>query len=613
VILAACRADDRDRFEERNASERPWFAIEGNLANVGFGEPISIDVRPTNARAGGGEISWRQISGPPLADFQASNHGFHFTARTPRLTDLVPLPLPWGIVPLSPRTRGEIVLEAEWRHGRGSAVVRKRVEITAAARSRGLPNVPVHQRIYLGAGRWRVTDAPPGDAASIEQVNGVSTFAPDRSGSWTLADDANRSLHLQAGRYDETPLDCGRVGCHQDLAVRAQGTPMTWALARRLDEARPGKDEITCSLACHATGEPGTHDGGFVDVAAEIGSPSPFDHAHDIGDLPRSLRRLGSVGCLACHGPGALPEADARWSILRADVCAYCHDAPPRYGHVEGWRASMMSHSDRDLRARENPACVRCHTTWGFLEWQTGSARTRKPPEGIGEVGIACAACHDAHGAAHDATSSQSTTAPVAYKSLLRDWQAPALLADVSELAGSSSRTCLSCHAPDESKGLPQASASALVAGRGGVDPKTGAALTGAAPHLGVANGCIGCHDRGPIGLARGADHAFAPNLERCPSCHTKPPDATSSLFSQAADLWQKLVARRVVSHTPAREEPLPMHATDSLRGDPKSPLSRAARNLALLLDDRAAAVHNPTYAKLLLNKSREAIERARP
>ena len=34
--------------------------------------------------------------------------------------------------------------------------------------------------------------------------------------------------------------------------------------------------------------------------------------------------------------PGALPEA--RWSILRADVCAYCHDAPPRYGHVEGWR-----------------------------------------------------------------------------------------------------------------------------------------------------------------------------------------------------------------------------------------------------------------------------------
>jgi hypothetical protein len=602
LILAACgNRDEARRRDEQRLSERPWLDVEGDVTNVGFGQPISIDVRPANARAGSGEISWRQVSGPPLSDLETSNHGFHLSARTPRLTDLVPLPLPWGIVPLSPRTRGEIVLEAEWQHGRGSAVVRRRVEITAAARSSGLPNVPVHQRLYLGDGVWRVTEAPPGDTARIEQENGVSTFVPDRPGTWTLADESNRSISVQAGRYDETPLDCGRAGCHRDLAARAQKTAMTWALARRLDAAVPGRDDISCAIACHATGDPGTRDGGFLDVAMEIGSAVPFDHVHDIGDLPRSLRRLGSVGCLACHGPGALPEADARWSILRADVCAFCHDAPPRYGHVEGWRASMMSHADRDRTARESPRCIGCHTTWGFLERQTGSpaAHPRKPPQAIGEVGIACAACHDAHGSTHDG--------------LVREIRTPALLADASELLQSSSKTCLPCHAPDGTDGLPQASASALLAGRGGIDPRTGAPLIGPTPHLGVPNGCIGCHDRGPVGLTRGANHAFAPNPERCPSCHATAKPVVSSLFEQAADLWRTLVDRRVVLHVPTRDEPLPAHATDTLRGDPKSPLSRAAKNLALLLEDRAAAVHNPAYAKLLLEKSREAIGRARP
>jgi hypothetical protein len=612
LMLAACgTSDDRIRRQESKVVERPWFEVEGKLEDVGFGQPISIDVRPANARARSGEISWRQVTGPPLSDFVTTDHGFHLSARTPRLTDLVPLPLPWGIVPLSPRTRGAIVLEGEWHHGRGSSVVRKRVEITATPRSRGLPNVPVHQRIYLGGGRWRITEAPPGDLTAIEEEDGVSTFLPDRPGTWTLADDANRMIRVQAGRYDETALDCGRSGCHRELSERAQGTAMTWALARRLDASTTGKDAISCAVACHATGELGHHDGGFMDVATEL--EVPIDEVHDIADLPRPLRRLGSVGCLACHGPGALPEAEGRWSILRADVCAYCHDAPPRYGHVEGWRASMMSHADRDRRARESPQCVGCHTTWGFLAHLGGSTapHSRKPPEGVGEVGIACVACHDAHGSPHDPAKAPQGTA--AYKSLLRDLPLPSLLSNAKELARSSSSVCLSCHAPDDDGSLPKASASALVAARGGVDPRTGAALTGPAPHLGVPNGCIGCHDRGPTGIARGANHAFAPNPERCPSCHASPPKTVSSLFEQAADLWQKLVALRVISHVPAREEPLPIHATDSLRGDPKSTLSRAARNLALLLDDRAASVHNPTYAKLLLEKSREAIERARP
>ncbi len=606
LLFAACRnADPHDGPDERNVPGRPWFEIEGDLVDVGFGQPISIDVRPANAQARSGAISWRQVSGPPLAQLEITDRGFHLSARTPSLADLAPLS--WGVVPISPRTRGEMVLEAEWHRGRSSAVVRKRVTVTAASRSRGLPNVPVHQRIYLGGGAWRVTQGPPGNGASIEERDGVSTFTPNQAGTWTMADDANRLLHLQAGRYDDTPLDCGRSGCHQDLAARAQGTPMTWALARRLDAATSGTDEVACAVACHATGEPGSHDGGFLDVAAELAHAQPFDGVHDIGDLPRSLRRLGSVGCLACHGPGALPEADARWSILRSDVCAYCHDAPPRYGHVEGWRASSMSHADRDPQARESPRCVGCHTTWGFLEQRAAGAagarqHARKPPEEVGDVGIACAACHDAHGEAHDAS-----------KGLLRYFPLPTLIANVPELDHSPSTACLVCHAPDGQSTLPQASASALLAGRGGIDPKTGAALTGPTPHLGVTGGCIGCHDRGPSDLEHGASHAFAANPARCPSCHTTPPAPPDSLVPQAKELWKKLVSRRVVTHVPTPDASAPLHATDFLRVGANQPLARAAKNLALLLDDRAATVHNPSYANRLLQISREAIDRARP
>src|SRR5262249_4511789 len=161
-----------------------------------------------------------------------------------------------------------------------------------------------------------------------------------------------------------------------------------------------------------------------------------------------------AVGCLACHGPGALPEAEARWGILRADVCATCHEAPPRYGHVTAWRSSAMSRADRDPEARTNPKCVGCHTTWGFLS----QGQPRTPPEGVGPIGIACAACHDPHGRdGHGA------------RGLLRDAPTSTLFASVAAPARAKSASCLACHAPRDEDVLPRASAAALWAGKGGV------------------------------------------------------------------------------------------------------------------------------------------------
>jgi NAD-dependent dihydropyrimidine dehydrogenase PreA subunit len=601
VLLAACRSANDDAPRER--SDRAWLALEGDTTDVGFGEPIAVDARAANAGARRGEIAWTQLAGPALTDVTTTDHGFHFSARTPHLADVAAVP--WGVVPLSARTHSEVVLEAEWHGGRGTTPIRERITIALAFRARGLPNVPVHQRVYLGGSGWRITSPPGGSQASIEWRDGIATFTPDRSGTWTFTDDAQRSLRLQAGRYDDTPLDCGRAECHQAIARSAQETAMTWALARRIDGPHPNARDIACALACHATGEPGSHDGGFADVAAEITARAPFDGVHDIGELAQPLRRLGSVGCLACHGPGALPEADARWSILRADVCAYCHDAPPRYGHVAGWSTSAMARADRNPVARENTKCVGCHTTWGFLA-QHPNARAsapsavRKPPPAVGNLGIACAACHEVHGASDQ-------------RALLRDVPPPSVLSGIDGLDHSPSATCSACHAPDESGLLPQASASTLLWGRGGVDPRSGVPLVGPSPHARVEGGCTGCHDAGPTDLVRGANHAFAANPARCTGCHPKPALPNGAIAQQAQSLYNALLARRAIVRTPPSSAPLPPHATDVLAARATTPLARAAHNVALVLEDRAAAAHNPAYATQLLAVSRDVIERARP
>jgi hypothetical protein len=607
LVSLACQSSGSGRPGDDGSRTKLDFGDE--LTQVGFDQPFHIDVRALSGEARRGEIHWKQVGGAPLRSIVTTDNGFRFSARTPPLDELVPEPLPWGIVPLSPRTRAEAVLEAEWIPQGGGASRRYRIVVAAAARSNGLPNVPVDHRLQLGGRGWHVQNAPAGATESVDELGGVCTFAPRTAGTWTLVDGDGKSLHIQAGRYDDTPLDCGREGCHRALVAAAETTPMTWALARRFEQRGGAHDDVGCAMACHATGEPGTHDGGFLDVASELRISPSLEGISAFSELPRPLRRLGAVGCLGCHGPGALPEEEARWSILRADVCAYCHDAPPRYGHVAGWRASTMARADRDPTARSDVACAGCHTTWGFLQKQEVSPASerpvaRQPPAGVGTMGIACAACHAAHGAAH--AKDQKALG------LLREVRLPTVLGAVAEPTQSRSGACLICHAPDDPAPLARASASLVWAGKGGVDPGTGTPLVGPAPHVAVAGGCVGCHDAGPEGLERGAGHAFRSNPSRCNPCHGKETFETTEVRAQALELWKRLLDLGILERAQGRTEG-PVHATDTLRADRRSPLARAAYDLSLLVEDKAADVHNRGYARMLLETAKKVIDRVHP
>ncbi|HWP06593.1 MAG TPA: hypothetical protein VNN72_12655, partial [Polyangiaceae bacterium] len=339
-------------------------------------------------------------------------------------------------------------------------------------------------------------------------------------------------------------------------------------------------------LLCHATGEPGRKDGGFTAVLGELRGHGALPEMYS--DLPRALRRLGGVGCLACHGPGAIPEASARWAVLQSDVCAVCHDAPPRYGHVAALATTRMARAGHDVRQREDAACARCHTTWGAL-----ARPDRKPPLEAGNVGIGCAACHDVH--PHPEGSS-----PTASAALLRATEIPSLLDATSAAARGPSRVCFACHAPDGEQ--PSASAAAIWAGRGGLDPQTGEALLGIAPHATETRGCLGCHDAGPDSLSRGKGHAFQAPTTICARCHDHAIPRTAALAARARALFTKLAPERARA-----PEGQPPHALPS--SHPRSGTrTRALRNVLLVLEDPAADVHNPSYAALLLDRAERAL-----
>jgi hypothetical protein len=549
LLAAACARSEAPR---EGCIETPPAPMD-----LGFDRPFSLRLR---AGCGSG-VRWSQLAGSPVP---LSIDGPVLSARTPAFTGATS----WGVLPFSPRTQGALTFVARWQAG--GRTVEERVTVAAAARSRGLPNVPAGARVYLGGAGWRLVGGPPGHHAA-DPTGVPASFLPDRDGEWALADGTGRALRLRSGRYDETPLDCGRSGCHPAVSAAAAHSPMTTVLARGLGRWR-GDDYPGCALACHATGEPGVPDGGFTHVVAELGL-----HGSALADwetTPPPLRRLGGVGCLACHGPGAVPEASARWSLLRADVCAVCHDDPPRYGHVVAWRESRMASADRDPRTAATP-CARCHSTGGFLAAVGGLSGDRRAPEGIGPLGIGCAACHAVH--------APDSTGP----GLLRRTPTPAVLGEVP--AGGSS-VCLGCHAPD---GGPTSSAAAIWLGRGGLDPASGRALEGPAPHAAVAGGCIGCHGGGRAG----AGHRFAARPDACRGCHGPLP-LPAEIRARAARLWSAL------GHAPSSDPP---HASPAAL-DRNSPRGRAAWNVLLVLEDPAAAAHNPRYARRLLDASAEAL-----
>ncbi len=568
---------------------RPWIDLGPPRADLGPGSKVRIEVSPNCAEAEAGRIEWALLEGK-LDELRTERGGFVLTGRLPALDELFDLPLPPGLVAVSPQHQGRAVLQARFTRGNDQQLAR--LELSALSRARGLPNVPTGASVLLGGGSWQLLDPVGAEASALSSHDGYSLLRPASEGRWLLRGPDGAELSLRSAAYDQVPLDCTRAACHANLAGHTAGK-MSDVLVRGLNGQLGAEYAPACALGCHALGEPGVPDGGFQHVANTLGID--VNQLSSYAALPAALQRLSNVGCLSCHGPGAIPEPAARAGILRSDVCAYCHDAPPRYGHVVAWQASAMSQTARRLTDPARKDCATCHTTSGFLE--AHAARDATPhAEATREApahGLDCVTCHDVH-------QREPTRA------LLRAPKPPPSAAHLEAGSFPSSRACLNCHAPRAPLGTgrqawPEASAAALWLGRGGFT-RTGDALTGPAVHARAPEGCSSCHVGTAIALERGKNHGFQASTAACRSCHERPPIAEDPALrarSLLAELARREPALRHLT-LPAGTRP----HTRSGELDVSTPLGRAAYNLLLLVEDPAAGVHNPDYARLLLDHS---------
>lgn len=574
---------------------QPLFDAGPRERVIGLGNAFEIQALALCAEAEQARTSFSVAAGAPLDDVVLSPDGRRFSAATrptpPRANATA------GIVPVSARAqrelRSEIALRIELPGGQR---FERRLGVSAVARSSGLSDVGLTHPVLLAGDAWSLLHKPEGSSTTLRQVGKLFELRPDTTGPYRLSDGTGRTLSVRSGRYDQTPLDCGRAACHAEIAESARASPMTQALASDLGGCHALTDP-TCASACHATGEPGTEDGGFTHVAAALGLPAlPAEYA----DLPRSLRRLGGVGCMACHGPTKIPEASERFALLSNDVCAVCHDAPPRYGHVQALASSRMGHADSSPAARSDPACARCHTAWGAV------GRPAPPSEAPG-FGITCSTCHDVHPHGAGAKQPPEPTDAPSHGGLLRAFALPATLPNPPASFHGVSRVCISCHAPSSNTLRPEASAAAIVAGLGGLEPETGAPFTRAAPHAAAAKGCLSCHDSGPDGLVLGKSHGFRATDQGCARCHDAPKPRDATLAQRA----QQLLARLDPQHSDG-DIGRPWHARHQ-QLLPRSQQARALYNVLLVLEDPAADVHNPSYARALLDTAERLAPEAKP
>ncbi len=558
-----------------NLELTPRITLSAPAADVGYDSRFEIRL---NARCPGdarGSVSW-EVAGAALSRWQTTEGGLRFIGRTRRAPAALAAARVGDVVALSAAERAETRVTARFTSPDG-AVTAATVSIVAAPRSSGLSNVALGERVLLAGRGYRVSRRPPGAVADAMPWGELTSLVPDMSGLWLL-ESAARETRLFVSRYDEVPLDCGRADCHVAVARAAELSPMTHAYKRLLDEPL-SPEALVCSQGCHTTGAPGRTDGGFSHALTTLeldASELPSWSA-----LPRSLRRVGGVTCLACHGPGHPPEPPARWAILRGAVCATCHDAPPRYGHVRALSGSRLALSDAELATRTSAACARCHTSWGFIDAISDRRDGRRmPPEDAAPEGITCAACH----AVHD-----ERAVP---QGLLRRAPLAELYLDLPASGLERSSACIYCHTPSDATGP---SSAAIWAGRGASDPITGAALLGPAPHAAVPGGCVGCHRAGPAELERGRSHAFRADVASCSACHAEQPripvlERAEQLLARLGDAPRSLT---------------PPHADGR---EPHGVRERARALILFVLEDRGAQVHNPRYAEALLDRAEQAL-----
>jgi hypothetical protein len=519
---------------------------------VGYGASVTL--------AGGGSgaaeltYAWRQTGGPavPIAGADTATP----TITLPTLDEALAaigreLPDRTGVLPISPRAQGAVVLELAVSGGGTTAT--DTVTISAAEPTGSSPAVALGLNVFLvGADApthgWTLA-GPTGSAATLRDAGTrTPSFVPDVPGTYTASLAGGATVSVDAGSWVGVlghATDC--QACHNgayaaDMFTGWWATLMGTTCGRFLDGELGGGD-ASC-LECHTLGYSAAADnGGFDDVAAEEGwelpealEPGAWDALLATHD---AVARLAGVQCESCHGPhDTTAHLTGARQVLGAGTCARCHDLDAHAVRAFEWERS--THADVGMAQTvatvdgQGPRagdCARCHSAQGFLAYAARLAagdpspipgdetalRTLGLTQGRVEP-VTCPACH----APHDPTNPHQ----------VRLFDEIALLPSGFGVAGAGTGAiCMACH--NSGRGLhddahpptgyeaPEVSAQAeILFGRNAYFvPPLG---TGASNHAAIGDSCAACHlvpvEPSADPTAGGHTFRIAPDL--CARCH---------------------------------------------------------------------------------------------
>ncbi len=277
-------------------------------------------------------------------------------------------------------------------------------------------------------------------------------------------------------------------------------------------------------------------------------------------------------------------------------TCAECHDPSNVItGKKTEWAESVHGTGTAYLRAT-NGDCAFCHSGHGFQVALAAGQNPGEVTEGDPDpTRQDCRACHKIHETYTEADFALRTTSAVALYAVAG-----------ATFNGGEGNLCVNCHQPrrdfpvaenDSISGIsshwgphhgPQSAMMLGVAGGGVASIRS--------PHLAVPNTCVTCH------LGAGKDHHFEPEVATCQAkCH---PNATNldykgvqtEILDLAFQLGEELLNRGLISE-------------NSPDGHPT--VSKAQQDEATALwnwlyvahEDKSNGVHNPDYARALLNE----------
>ncbi len=318
----------------------------------------------------------------------------------------------------------------------------------------------------------------------------------------------------------------------------------------------------------------------------------------------------GPAGPAGADGVDGIDGTDGTDGVAGNAVCLTCHTAVIKDAITTQYLNTLHATSQTFYPGSPTTVsyaggrndCARCHSTEGFIEtlW-TGSDTTANDiplPQGL-----KCETCHDFH---------ESLDFENEPNHAIRTSSAVTLIAggEVVEFSNAESNLCMNCHQSrknpaDDSDGTaivfvsphygphhaPQAN---FINGLGGYE--FGGVLSTSGMHE-SATSCVGCHMH--EGGAETGGHSWAPGIEACTGCHA---DATDFDVNGAETEIEGLMADLAAALITAGMLDAEGHAIEEVSYQADS--VGALWNLLLLEEDKSHGIHNPAYAKALLNNS---------